>query len=229
MSDLQQRVAELGLKILGVLEVDEEERLPALPDGETARQLLLIGNAGPEMWPVFSVSAEYADGTDNPLDRWSQRVAEQLSGEFAVTPLFPFGGPPHWPFVSWAKRARACHSSPLGMALHPRYGLWHAYRFALLTDALPELAEHLSETVNDSAADCVDCSQPCLSACPVDAFTGQQYLYKTCAEFLASEPNHHCNHFGCAARRACPVGEEYLYPAAQAAFHTEVFVRVNTD
>ncbi|WP_315980713.1 hypothetical protein [Aliamphritea spongicola] len=31
MSDLQQQVAELGLKILGVLEVDEEDRLPALP------------------------------------------------------------------------------------------------------------------------------------------------------------------------------------------------------
>lgn len=228
MSDLQQQIAELGLKILGVLEVDEEDRLPALPGGDTARLLLLVGNAGPDMWPVFSASAEYADGNDNPLDRWSQRVTEKLTERFGVTPLFPFGGPPHWPFVTWAQRARACHSSPLGMALHPRYGLWHAYRFALLTNADKE---HLVLSADSSAdSDCVSCTdQPCLSACPVNAFTGSEYLYKTCAEFLAREPDYPCNHLGCAARRACPVGREFLYPPAQAAFHTEVFVRVNTD
>lgn len=229
MSDLQQQVAELGLKILGVLEVDEEDRLPALPGGSVARQLLLIGNAGQEMWPVFSASAEYADGEDNPLDRWSQRVAEQLADVFGVTPLFPFGGPPHWPFVTWAKRARACHSSPLGMALHPRYGLWHAYRFALLTSDTEAVSAEVTADAFASAAPCGGCEKPCLSVCPVGAFTGQEYLYKTCAAFLAAEPDHPCNHYGCAARRACPVGEEYLYPAAQAAFHTEVFVRVNTD
>lgn len=229
MSELQQQISALGLKVLGILEVDEEDRLPALPDGSIPRQLLLIGNAGPEMWPVFHASAEYNDGRKDPLDRWSEAVAEPLAASFGGTALYPFGGPPHWPFVSWAKRARACHSSPLGMAIHPRYGLWHAYRFVLLLSQGDWLtAEEQPLTAEHPA--CASCAEkPCLRACPVNAFTGKEYLYKTCAEFLAREPDYPCNAAGCAARRACPVGVEYQYPHAQAAFHTKVFVDVNTS
>ena len=45
------------------------------------------------------------------------------------------------PFQRWALRAEAVYASPLGILIHPEYGLWHAYRAALLFTerlALPE-------------------------------------------------------------------------------------------
>ena len=39
---------------------------------------------------------------------------------------------PPWPFLTWARRGGAGHVSPLGLNIHPTYGLWHAYRAALL-------------------------------------------------------------------------------------------------
>ena len=44
----------------------------------------------------------------------------------ARSALFPFGGPPHFPFQQWARRAEPVHPSPIGLLIHPIYGLWHS-------------------------------------------------------------------------------------------------------
>lgn len=56
-------------------------------------------------------------------------VAEALG----ATAVYPFQ-PPWQPFQRWAMRAEDVQSSPLGILIHPDYGLWHAYRAALLFD-----------------------------------------------------------------------------------------------
>ena len=37
----------------------------------------------------------------------------------------PVRRPPYWPFQQWARRAEPVHPSPIGVLIHPRYGLWH--------------------------------------------------------------------------------------------------------
>ncbi len=86
---------------------------------------------GREGWDAFAASPEASDGLDHPLDRWSRRLIEALARELGGKALFPFGGPPFLPFQRWAERAEPVHSSPIGLLIHPDYGLWHSYRGAL--------------------------------------------------------------------------------------------------
>ena len=67
-------------------------------------------------------SPEARDGRADPLDRWSRRVVDALAAALGARALYPFDGPPHWPFQRWARRAEAVHVSPLGLLIHPDYG-----------------------------------------------------------------------------------------------------------
>ena len=58
-------------------------------------------------------------------------MIEALAGELGAKAFFPSGGLPYWPFQQWARRAEPVHPSPVGILIHPRYGLWHSYRGAL--------------------------------------------------------------------------------------------------
>ncbi len=134
--------------------------------------------------------------------------------------LFPFGGPPHLPFGAWAKRAEPVAESPLGMLIHPDYGLWHAYRGALAFAAtldLPPRAER--------PRPCDTCAgRPCLSACPVAAFSEAGYDVAACTDHISAPAGADCMEAACRARRACPVGPEYAYEPAQARFHMKHFL-----
>ena len=129
-----------GLAPRGALLLEESERADELAD---IRTIVLAGMAGRDAWSAFAASPEASDGLDHPLDRWSRRLIETLARELGGKALFPFGGPPFLPFQRWAQRAEPVHSSPIGLLIHPHYGLWHSYRGALgFPDALavPELA-----------------------------------------------------------------------------------------
>jgi hypothetical protein len=197
-------------------------------DAETPSvAIALFGNAGSSIWPYFSLSAEYADGKADPLNRWSERMGNELAMSLNGLALFPFGGPPHQPFLQWAKKAEALASSQIGMLIHPQYGLWHAYRFAI---ALPVSAIEISDDRRLLAPPnhrhpCNDCSsQACLSACPVNAFTEGNYDVETCFRYLDATPDAICHQTGCQARTACPEGKSHLYQPTHAAFHMKKFV-----
>ena len=66
----------------------------------------------------------------------------ELGQRFGATPLFPFDGPPWLPFQRWAARAEPLHASPIGPYIHPRHGLWHAWRGALAFERELELPSH---------------------------------------------------------------------------------------
>jgi len=192
-----------------------------LPDAgeeglEGAGTVLLVGNAGPAMWAAF---APHIDGVPNPLDRWTKRVVDPIAEEFGARAVFPFDAP-HPPFQRWALRVETLHASPLGILIHPEYGLWHAYRAALLFAEALDLPPR-----SDAASPCESCAEkPCLSACPVGAFTGSAYDVPTCAAHIA-KPEADCLAVGCHARNACPVGEEWRYPPAETRFHMQAFAR----
>ena len=210
-----------GLVLRGAFAPDVTDGVPALASGSAARTLVLFGNAGASLWASFKNSPEHGDGAPDPLDRWSRRIGEELAKRFGGQALFPFGGPPYHPFLRWARKAEALSSSPVGMLIHPEYGLWHAYRFAL---AFAEpLEEHAASPVADSP--CNACStRPCLSACPAGAFTESGHRVERCIAYLESHPNAACWTGGCRVRHACPVGQAYCYLPAQAEFHMRAFV-----
>ena len=117
-----------GLAARGAFFLADDERVAPVAG---ARTIVLIGMAGHMGWDAFAASPEARDGADHPLDRFSRRVIGALAEDFDAVALFPFGGPPHWPFQQWARRAEPVHPSPIGLLTHPRFGLWHSYRGAL--------------------------------------------------------------------------------------------------
>jgi ferredoxin-like protein FixX len=178
-----------------------------------ARFVILIGNAGPDMFRRFA-----RDGGES-MDNWTRRVVEPLAADLDAKAVFPFEVP-HQPFLSWARRGGAGHVSPLGLNIHQTYGLWHAYRAALLFPVefdLPRVAA--------GAHPCESCAdKPCLGACPVSAFDGKSYDVAACGVHVNAGPNE-CMEGGCLARRACPIGVQYQYAKPQAQFHMKAFAK----
>jgi len=157
----------------------------------------------------------------DPLDRWSRRMIEALAGELGGKALFPFGGPPFLPFQQWAQRAEPVHPSPIGILIHPRYGLWHSYRGALGFSEKLAIAEPAT-----CASPCESCTgRWCLSACPVAAFSAVGYDVAACVGHLRSAAGGDCIGFGCRTRRACPIGAEHAHGPEQAEFIMRAFLR----
>ena len=206
-----------GLQILGTLPAnnDLQRQFP------WAKSLLLIGQGGQGYWPVFSQSPEYLDQQPDPIDRWSQRIGDELAQQHQGQALYPFNGPPYWPFLSWAKIANSTAASRLGMHLHRDYGLWHSYRFALV---LPyEINQQ--EEVSSYQAPCSNCEQMCVRICPVGAFnTEGTYDVTTCRTYVRDNPDSQCFSRGCQARLACPEGKG-SHELAQHQYHMQVFAK----
>jgi hypothetical protein len=206
-----------GFTPLGWFDPEPADGVPPLPGGAPAATAVLVGNAGPAMFTRFAAER---DPTRDRLDDWCRDVLGRLAVRIDAAVHFPFDAPP-LPFPTWARRARAGHASPLGLNIHPRYGLWHAYRAALtfskhLALPGPELGPHPCQT-------CAE--RPCLAACPVAAFTNPGYDVAACATHIGAPDGDECMTAGCLARRACPVGSAYAYDLRQAGFHMTAFQR----
>lgn len=217
MNELAQRLQAHGLYLRGSTGLSRQE----IEDYAFAADkpvVTLVGNIGSSYWPHFSQSAEYHDGGTNPLDRWSRRVAAEVCHDLPLQPIFPFAGPPYYPFLQWAGRAEALSQSPLGLMIDAEFGLWHSYRFALLgARQVPAPAP--------APSPCLACAeQPCLHSCPVHAIDHSGYAVDACASFLQHSPQADCHRHGCLARYHCPVGLEYRYQDEQSQFHLRAFL-----
>jgi epoxyqueuosine reductase QueG len=208
LPELKNRLKANGLLVHGWLE----------SEGQT---LLLVGNAGSHLWPVFSSSSEYHDKLPDPLDRWSRRIGVELAKEIDAKVIFPFDGPPYLPFLDWASKAGISFQSPVAMFIHPKYGLWHAFRFALPVHE-PFASLPVDTKPESPCITCID--QPCLDTCPVDAFGEDGYQLDRCVGYLHGNPDSTCVAAGCSARRACPVGRDFTYRPEQAQFHMAAFI-----
>lgn len=218
-NELVRSASTYGLVLRGGFRPAADDCVPEIQPGQPPLSLVLFGNAGSSIWQAFSTSSEFEDKLPDPLDRWSKRVGEALAKQWQGKPLFPFGGPPWHPFTRWAQKAEGLQSSRLGMLIHPQFGLWHAYRFAI---AFPTRVEGLEEQAAAPRA-CDSCSaEPCLGTCPVEAFDGEHYDVASCYTYLQSHPEAPC-HRGCLARGACPEGGGFRYRDEHAAFHMERF------
>jgi hypothetical protein len=217
---IRSAIRETGLMARGGFHPAPDDAVPLLPDGRTVATLVLLGNAGNAMWRAFRDRDAMQDHR-HPLEKWSQQVITGLATRLGAHPLFPFSRSPFLPFQRWAQRAEPVWPSPIGVLIHPEYGSWHAYRGALAFPVRVELPPR--ESLSSPCDTCAE--QPCLSACPVDAFAESRYDVPACVEHLGSPEGENCLERGCLARRACPVGREFLYPPGQAEFHMRAFLR----
>ncbi len=218
---IEQALIPLGLSLRGGFQADAADALPALPQGQDGKTVLLVGNAGPGMWEAFSHSAQAQDGALHPLNRWTRQHLDAIANSVGGVALYPFDATPAWPFQRWAARCEPVHPSPLGLFIHPQYGLWHAYRAAIVLAVPLNLAPTPSV-----ASPCQSCAErPCLSRCPVGAFSASGYDVPACARHLQSPAGADCLQGGCLARRACPVGADYQQLPAQNAFHMRAFFK----
>lgn len=184
--------------------------------------LLVIGNAGAAMWAAFNrdVPATVRAGVSDPLDDWIRQRVGAIARDIGARAFFPADGPPFAPFQRWAMRVEPVYPSPLGILIHPTFGLWHAYRAALAVPAVLDIPPHAS-----NPHPCDACSEkPCLAACPAAALEADRYIVPRCAAHVRSAAGGACRELGCNARHACPIGQAYRYPPEQAAFHMQGFL-----
>ncbi len=213
------RALALGLAVRGAFHPEPAEFDSRLP-GASAGTIVLLGFTGSLQWEFFRRSAEAGDAMANPLDRWSRRVIGALARQFGAFDFYPSGTTPPLPFQQLAARCEPVHPSPIGLSIHPRWGLWHAYRGGLV---LPDRIELPSAA--RSASPCAGCAaKPCLSACPVDAFGAAGFDAKACVDHVSSAAGADCRERGCLARRACPAGDRYRYVPEQARFHMRAYL-----
>ena len=221
LDEIERTLHQAGLTPRGAFQPDAGDGVPPLAADTPARTVVLAGNAGSHMWQAYDAARA---GRPMTLDDWSARVLTGVAVRLGARAVFPFERP-YLPFQRWAMRAEACHASPLGLLIHPEYGLWHGYRGALLFAAAIELPPP-----DRRASPCAACAErPCLKACPAGAFDGRAYDVPACARHLAGLPEPDCMAIGCLARHACPVGRDYRYPPAQARFHMRAFLHTHRE
>lgn len=220
LTEISASLAAYGLIPRGGLIFHDDEGAPNAPSGSPARSVLLVGQAGAEPWPYFRAwLAGQKKELDNPLDQWCREVIDGVARQFGARAVSP-SDRPYLPFQQWAMRAEGLKPSPLGILMHPDYGLWHAYRGALLFDAVipiqePREVSHLCDL-------CV--GRPCLKSCPVQAHSEAGFAYGECVGHVRSPKGGLCRSAGCLDRMACPHGEAYRYPREVQAFHMSAFV-----
>lgn len=224
-SDLPGRIAGAlaanGLILRGGFGFAADEAAPPGPAGTPAKSVLLVGQAGDAPWSHFLRWREsQARDLSNPLDSWSRQVIGEVAHHFGAHAVSP-SDKPYLPFQQWAMRAEGLKPSPLGILMHPEYGLWHAYRGALLFDVeipiqAPREVIHLCDLCP---------GKPCLKSCPVDAYSEAGYAYQACLDHVRGQSGAACREGGCLDRNACPYGAAYRYRADAQAFHMAAFIR----
>lgn len=210
-ADLPGLLAAHGLTLAGVAPPDA----PRTPPG--TRALALVAPLGGAVWwDIVTASPEWQDGRADPLDRWSRRILDGIAARLNATALYPFGGPPHLPFQTWALATGRVWASPVHLLVGADAGLWVSFRGAL---ALP-FALHLPPAPRP----CDTCAgQPCRSACPVAALTPAGYDLPACRTYLDTAPGQICRTQGCRVRAACPVSIRHARVDAQSAYHMSRF------
>jgi len=248
LADIDRHLDGTGLFVRGAFHPAPDDAVPALAAGRAAATAVLVGNAGKAMWGAFRRDTPVLAGKD-PLDTWIDGHLERVAAALGAGLIYATRKP--WPPIQrWALRAGGVFRSPIGILIHPEYGLWHVYRGALLFAEKLDLPSPLGgegpgmrargrESDVDGGpsplaplpqgerreSPCDSCAKkPCLTTCPVDAFSPSGFDALACVGHVESPKGKACTMGGCLARRACPVGRPHAYPLEEGAFHMAAVV-----
>jgi epoxyqueuosine reductase len=178
------------------------------------KTLVLMGQAGTLLFD--DVVSRYLDEPD-PFDNLSLALVQEWFALNAPDSRFfvAYPGTVPLPLGRLAECAGWGKSSPLGLTIHPDYGLWVAHRVAFLTDIKWDHQDpHLAHP-------CDSCTgRPCEAACPVGAVSVVDGFDVRACSTHRSPVGSACE-YECAARNACPVGTEFRYGSEQMRHHYE--------
>jgi ferredoxin len=221
LEDVTLLLSGTGLASRGGFNFDSANAAPELPGRLRAQSVVLIGHGGGDFWSVFKGWLEEQETTSSdPLDTWSRKVIDHVAETCRASAVYP-SDIPYLPFQRWATRAEGLKASPLGILMHPEFGLWHAYRGALLFDRVFDFS-----AVDRVIHICDGCDEkPCLNSCPVNAISTNGFAVRDCRAHVSSEEGLDCRSGGCLARNVCPYGARYQYSPDQQAFHMAAFLR----
>jgi epoxyqueuosine reductase len=195
-----------------------------------SRAIVVLGNGGASFWSAFQLHAARNPGwreRENPLDDFTRFVVErELAAPLdraglryiAVYPFMNNGAT--LDFVSLGKAAGIAGPSILGVAVHPAFGPWIAFRAALLLDIPADIP---GEALDFDP--CPGCAvRSCIRACPAGAvgFPSGWDVPKCLTWRVESEAD--CAG-RCHARAGCVLGPEHRYPDDELAYHQERALR----
>jgi len=164
--------------------------LPEPTQGEIAddHSLILLANAGPRFWTWVEADDASAHSAD-PVDTVSVQLAMELNKHYFESDNFI-----------------QLYPTPKNQAHIP-----------LMRSRLVPATDYITER-HALGNLCLDCSAPCVDACPAQAVhTEQSFNVQACYEYRKPESSQCHSH--CAARRACPIGKQHQYSQAQMAHH----------
>jgi epoxyqueuosine reductase len=189
-----------------------------------ARSIVVLGNGGRSFWSAFQLHAARNPGwreRENPLDDFTRNVMEH---EIAArldraglrhTVVYPFMNDGRsLDFVSLGRIAGIAGPSILGVAVHPMFGPWIAFRAALLLDVLMDIPGDALGF--DPCPGCV--ARSCIRTCPAGAigFPSGWNVPKCLTWRVENEAD--CAR-RCHARAGCVLGPEHRYPDDEIAYH----------
>lgn len=222
-------LAAAGLNAQGIAPAEGAALQELLPG---ARSVVVLGSGGPGLWRGL-VAAMREDprrlsAEQHPLDAHVRRLLRSADARLppdlrrrwvlcGALPWDPGESSPALDFRRLGLQAGLGHSSRLGLLLHPTAGPWLGLRAALVLDRpLPPTGPLPGN------GPCAGCAAPCAAACPVGAVhqTGHGagslgFDIRACARQRAGGgcPTH------CAARCACPEGQDHRYDDLEQHYH----------
>ena len=216
-----------GFNLSGTLPRSEyDERVPEAWRSERVHPgcegVLVVGNAGRVLWPIFRASPE-AQLRRNPLDRYTERVFREVAASVspaAGTALYNERRDGQYlPLIALARRAGFGSPGRIGVLLHPVYGPWISIRGLLyLNEAVPFREPAPFDP-------CSGCPAPCARACHGGVVGPDGVDVAGC--FRTKILNPACR-AACDARSACVVGPEHAFGVEQIAHHSRIRWRPST-
>ena len=202
------------LAIFGGFHPDEQDKIP-----KGTRTLIMLGPREPGFWAYLKSQEEFQQGLPNPLDRWSKRVIDLIGIKSGGEPIYPFGGPPYHPFMTWALKTGRSWHSPVQFLVHETAGLMVSYRGVLAYQ------DHIPLPEPPGVSPCETCAdKPCMTACPIGVLTPDGYDADGCRTYIGSFEGQDCLGMGCQVRRICPVSQTYQRDPRQSEFHQMAFL-----
>lgn len=223
-TQFQHTLSSFGLNTVGVLDRATYNQLA--PEGSRCEDIfpptgtvLVVGSGGTHFWDQFvehlRLHPHHLTEQPHPLDHFLElslhlhQPVIQAGGDTRVIPIThntPI-------FLDVRKLALASGQgtlSPVGLLLHPEFGLWWALRVVIFTEV------EVPPSLPLPSSPCVPCPAPCISACPAGAVQSSGFVFDRCQ--LQHQQSQTCT-YTCHARNACIVAPQHTYRELQSLYH----------